>query len=416
MRLSHLFTKTKKEDPRDEESLNAKLLIRAGFVHKEMAGVYDFLPLGWRVARKIMQIIREEMERIGGQELYLSALQNPEVWKATGRWSDEVVDVWFKTKLKTGTEIGLATTHEEPLALLMTHHIFSYKDLPVAVFQFQTKFRNELRSKSGVLRTREFIMKDLYSFHATQEDLDNYYERVKEAYVRIFERVGIGDKTFLTFASGGSFSRFSHEFQAVCEAGEDIVYVDYEKKIAVNKEVFEDKVLQEIGLEKEKLEERKAIEVGNIFKLGAKFSEPARLFYTTPQGDKRPVIMGSYGIGIGRLMGTIVELSHDAQGIIWPQSVAPYHVYLISQPDSKECEKKADYLYKQLQEREIEVLYDDREETMGTKLKDADLIGCPFRIVVSEKTLSKDKLELKKREDKEVLLLTEKELWEKLSG
>ena len=414
MRLSQLFTKTKREDPKDEESLNAKLLIRAGFVHKEMAGVYDFLPLGWRVARKIMQIIREEMEKIGGQELYLSALQNPEVWKATGRWSDEVVDVWFKTKLHTGTEVGLGTTHEEPLAFLMTHHISSYRDLPVAVFQFQTKFRNELRSKSGLLRTREFIMKDLYSFHATQEDLDEYYEKVKEAYECIFERVGIGESTFLTFASGGSFSRFSHEFQALCEAGEDIIYVHKEKKIAVNKEVYNEEVLRELGLKKEELEERKAIEVGNIFKLGTKFSEPAHLYYTTPTGARKPVIMGSYGIGIGRLMGTVVELWHDSEGIIWPESIAPYRVYLISQAENKKATLEAEKLYEKLQEKKIEVLYDDREEGMGVKLKDADLIGCPKRIVISEKTLERESVEIKDRKSGKIEMVYFSDLWKAL--
>jgi len=251
MRQSQLFTKTRKEAPSDEVAKNAELLIRAGYIHKEMAGVYDFLPLGLRVLNNIVRIIREEMDALGAAELFMAALQDPEVWKASGRWSDEVVDNWFKTKVKNGGDAGLGFTHEEPLVRIMTGHIHSYKDLPRLAYQFQTKFRNEARAKSGILRGREFLMKDLYSFARTAEEHHELYERVKAAYVRIFERLGIGEQTYITFASGGTFSKYSHEFQTVCEAGEDLIYVDDEKRLAVNREVLTDEVLRDLGLRRE---------------------------------------------------------------------------------------------------------------------------------------------------------------------
>ncbi len=410
MRYSKIIGKTKKDAPKDEESISAQLLLRGGFIHKEIAGVYTYLPLGLKVLNKIVQVIREEMEAIDGQEMSLTALQNPETWKKTGRYDDDVVDIWFKTKFKNGTETCLAITHEEPLTNLMVQQIDSYKDLPLYAFQFQTKFRNEIRAKGGLLRVREFLMKDLYSFDKTKEDHEKYYERAKQAYIKIWERLGIGDDTYVTFASGGSFSKFSHEFQTVCETGEDTVYLDRKKKIAINKEVLNDEVLNELGVNKNDLEEVKAIEVGNIFPLGTKFSDALDLYYTDEKGEKKPVIMGSYGIGPGRVMATIVELKHDDKGIIWPENIAPYKVMLIGlNLEDEKVKKQSEELYKKLTSLGIEVLYDDREDiTAGQKFADCDLLGIPYRVIVSQKTGFK--IELKKRTENSTQEISAEEL------
>ncbi len=397
MRQSQLFTKTRKEAPGDEVSKNAQLLIRAGFIHKEMAGVYSLLPLGLRVMKKIENIIRDEMNMIGGQEVSLTALQEKTTWEKTGRWSDEVVDNWFKTKLKNETELGLAFTHEEPLTALMTSFINSYKDLPCSVYQFQTKFRNELRSKSGIMRGREFLMKDLYSFCRTHEEHEAFYKKVMHAYHAIFERIGIGSHTYLTFASGGSFSKYSHEFQTLTDAGEDEIYVEKNKKIAINKEVLTEEVLADLGVEKSELSVEKSVEVGNIFTLGTKFSEPLNLSFAGEDGKNHPVIMGSYGIGLGRLMGTVVELNNDENGIIWNTSIAPFSVHLVSLCKDEVDIKKCDELYEMLKKKGVEVLYDDRDSRAGEKFADSDLIGIPVRVVVSPKTLAHDSVEYKKR-------------------
>lgn len=401
MRYSQLLGKTKKQAPKDEQSFNAQLLIKAGFVQKEMAGVYAYLPLGYRVIQKIVQVIREEMDAIGGQEIYLSALQNPETWTATNRWSDEIIDVWFKTKLHTGTELGLATTHEEPLTQIMTQYVHSYRDLPLYIYQFQTKFRNEPRARSGLIRLREFLMKDLYSFNKDEAGLEKFYEEAKESYHKIFDRLGIGDATYLTFASGGAFSKFSHEFQTVCENGEDTIYLCKEKKLAVNKRVLSDEVLNELDLKKGDLEVVRAIEVGNIFKLGTRFSVPLKLMYTDEKGKLQPVVMGSYGIGPGRAMATVVELNNDEKGIIWPEEIAPFKAHLIGlNMEDKKVAEIAEEVYKKLDIENIEVLFDDRLEVSGgEKFADADLIGCPYRVVISEKTA--DKVEIKKRSEEE---------------
>jgi prolyl-tRNA synthetase len=409
MRQSQLFTKTSKNLPKDELSLNAQLLIKAGFISKEMAGVYNYLPLGLRVLNKVSNIIREEMNVIGGQEMLLTVLQNPELWKKSDRWDDEKVDNWFKTKLKNNTELGMGFTHEEPLTSLMKNYINSYKDLPKYVYQIQTKFRNEKRSKSGIMRCREFLMKDLYSFSRTQEEHDKFYEKSKEAYLNIFSRCGLGDITYLTFASGGVFSKYSHEFQTLTQSGEDIIYVDKKKKIAVNKEVYSDEVLENLKLNKNDLIEEKAVEVGNIFPLGVKYSEPLGLKYTKEDGEQETVIMGSYGIGLGRLMGTIAEVYNDQDGLIWPETVAPFKVHLL---DFRK--KQDDQLYQILQKNGIEVIYDDREVNPGVKLKDADLIGIPYRLVLSDKLGTK--VELKRRDSKDISLYSEKEVVEILKG
>lgn len=406
MKQSNLFTKTRREAPKDEVAKNAQLLIRAGFINKEMAGVYSFLPLGLRTLNKIIGIIREEMNGIGGQELQLTALQDKKVWETSGRWSDEVVDNWFKTKLKNGSDVGLGFTHEEPLTELMKDHIRSFRDLPIAAYQFQTKFRNEERAKSGIMRCREFLMKDLYSFNVDVEAHNAFYEKAKQAYVKIFERAGIGAQTYVTFASGGSFAKYSHEFQTLTESGEDTIYVHEGKKIAINKEVMNDEVLKDLGIARSDLVEKKAVETGNIFSLGTKFSSALGLNYKDKEGKVIPVVMGSYGIGPARLMGTIAELWSDEKGLVWPASIAPFAIHLIAlNNESGSVKKIADELYTKLTAKNIEVLYDDRDCGAGEKFGDSDLIGIPTRYVISEKTLKEDSIEVKDRKSGEVKMV-----------
>ncbi len=397
---SHLFTKTRREAPSDEVSKNAQLLIRAGFIHKEMAGVYAFLPLGLRVIEKIKQIVREEMNAIGGQEIIMTALQRKELWEKTDRWDDEKVDVWFKSKLKNDTEVGFGWSHEEPITDMMRDFVGSFRDLPVYVYQFQTKLRNELRAKSGIMRGREFVMKDLYSYSLDEKTHQEFYDKAIEAYFNVFKRAGLGDDTFITFASGGAFTEFSHEFQTVSEAGEDFVYINREKNIALNEDVMNDATLEKLGVVKEDLEKVKTIEVGNIFNFGTKKCEELGLSYADSSGAKIPVWLGSYGIGITRLMGTIVEKFADDKGIVWPKSVAPFDVHLIEIGGEKEnVRERAVSLAQTLSEKGIDVLYDDRDVRAGEKFADADLIGIPIRIVISEKTLAEKSVEVKKRSE-----------------
>jgi prolyl-tRNA synthetase len=377
MKLSQSFTKTLKNAPADESSVNAQLLIRAGFIHKEMAGVYTLLPFGLRVVDRLVRIVQDEMDAIGGQQMRTSIFQNRDVWETTGRWSDDVVDTWFKTELKSGGEVGLSFTNEEAYSAILKNFVNSYRDLPIYVYDFKTIFRNELRAKSGMLRGREFYWKALYSFSKNEEEHNTFYEQAKAAYRRVFDRAGIGAQTYLTFASGGTFSKYSHEFQMLTEAGEDVIFLSREKGIAVNREVMTDEVLAELGLSRDELSEEKAIEVGNIFSLGFKFSEPFRLTYKDNEGNDIPVFMGSYGIGITRLMGAIVEAMHDDRGICWPAAVAPFRVHLVSLGQSE----RAEQLYQQLTAAGVEVLYDDRDAlSAGEKFADADLIGCPVRV------------------------------------
>jgi len=390
MLQSQLFVKPLRSFPADEEAQGAKFLVRAGFINKVMAGAYEYLPLGFRTLKKIEQIIREEMDAVGGQELLLTSLQEKQVWEKTGRWSDKEMDVWFKTKLKNDAELGLAATHEEPITAMMKNFISSYRDLPVLAYQFQTKFRNELRAKGGILRTREFLMKDLYSFAKNQEEHEEIYEKLKKAYFKIFKRVGLGEKTFITFASGGSFSKYSHEFQAVADVGEDVIYLDKKKGLAVNKEVFNEETLKDLGLKSENLEEVKAVEVGNIFSLGTRFSEAFGLDYLDEKGEKYPVAMGSYGIGPGRVMGVLAEVFCDEKGLNWPEEVAPFKAHLIELPGGE-----ASIVYQDLLKKGVEVLFDDRKTSAGEKFAEADLLGIPYRLVVSSKT--GDKVEVKKR-------------------
>lgn len=408
MKLSKLFSRTSRETPGDETAKNAQLLIRAGYIQKEMAGVYDYLPLGLMVLNSIIEVIREEMNELGGQEVLLSTLQNPEPWQASGRWNDEIVNVWFKTKLKSEHEVGLANTHEEALTGLMRSHVKSYQDLPAYIYQFQTKFRNELRAKSGLLRTREFIMKDLYSFCATQAQHDQFYRAAQDAYNRIFKRLGLAETTYLTFASGGSFAKFSHEFQTICEAGEDTIYVDPKKRLAVNKEVLSDEVLSELDLKREDLEERTGAEVGNIFSLSTTYSDALGLKFTAENGEVRPVVMGSYGIGPGRVMGVLVELFSDEHGLVWPEAVAPFNYHLISVGDEG-ADTQASEVYDRLTKAGQSVLFDDRKNLRaGAKFAEADLLGMPVRLVISDKTAGQ--IEYKKRSSKDTKLVNLKQL------
>ena len=408
MRQTQIFTKTTKNLPADEVAKNAQLLIRAGYVHKEMAGVYAYLPLGLRVLEKIKQIIREEMEAIGGNEIVMTSLQKPATWQQTGRWSDEVVDIWFKTELKDHTQLGLGWSHEEPIVEMLKQFVRSYKDLPVSVYQFQTKLRNELRAKSGVMRGREFVMKDMYSVHASAEDLDNYYQRVTEAYLRIFDRLGIGQDTYVTFASGGSFTKFSHEFQTICDAGEDMIYLYRDKNMAINEEVL-DEAVAELGISKDQLECVKTAEVGNIFNFGTQKTDDMGLKFTDQDGQIKSLYMGSYGIGVTRLMGVIVEKMADEKGLVWPQAIAPFQLHLVLLDE--EARQQADELYQQLQEQGAEVLYDDRPKIRpGEKFADSDLLGIPYRVVVGKRSLGQDRYEVVKRADGQKLSLTQEEI------
>ena len=414
MRLTQLFTKTSKQAPGDEVAKNAQLLIQAGFIYKEMAGVYDYLPLGKAVLGNITQIIREEMDSIGGNEISLTALQKKDPWESSGRWSDDVLDVWFKTKLASGSELGLAPTHEEPLTQLMKTYIKSYKDLPVYPYQFQIKFRNELRSKSGLMRGREFWMKDLYSFSRDQQEHDAFYERISDTYMRIFERLGLGESTYKTFASGGSFAKYSHEFQTVSPVGEDKIYVHEAKRIAINEEVYTDEVLADLGINKDELVEKSGVEVGNIFTLGTKFSDALELVYTDEDGSSKKVFMGSYGIGPSRLMGLIAEHFADEKGLVWPENVAPARVYLV-RIGNEDAVAHADELYDQLRSAGITVLYDDRDIRPGEKFSDSELMGIPHRVTVSDRLLAEHKYEYTERSSGETQLLTHEQLLAKLS-
>lgn len=417
MKQSQLFTKTKKESPSDEISLNAELLIKGGFINKEMAGVYSYLPLGLRVLNKITNIIREEMNAIGGQEVTLTALQEKSTWEPTNQWSDEEVDVWFKTKLKNDTELGLAVTHEAAMTKMLKDYVQSYRDLPFSVYQFQTKFRNETRAKSGIMRTREFIMKDLYSFSKDEKEHNEFYEKAKEAYKTIFKRIGIGHLTYLTFASGGMFSKFSHEFQTVTGAGEDTIYVDENKGIAINKEVYNDEVIESLGLSKDTLVENRAVEVGNIFTLATRFSDALNLKYQTEEGESKSVFMGSYGIGPGRLMGTVVEVLSDSKGIIWPEAIAPFKVHMLILGEDENSRDEADRFYHELVDAGIEVLLDDRHDTTaGEKFADADLLGMPYRIVVSKRSISLGGYEMKKRTEETGRILKKEEIISQLKN
>lgn len=401
MRLSKTFTKTTKNVPADETSRNAQLLIQAGFIHKEMAGVYAYLPLGLLVIENIKKIVREEMNALDSNELIMTGLQRKELWETTGRWDDDVVDVWFKSELKNGTPVGFGWSHEEPITNMMKNYVSSYRDLPTSVYQFQTKLRNELRAKSGIMRGREFVMKDLYTYSRNKEENETIYNGVKEAYLKVFDRVGLGKITFVTSASGGAFTKYSHEFQTITDAGEDIIYVNRKLGVAINEEVYNDESLAELGIDKSGLERVKAAEVGNIFNFGTEKSDQMDFKFTDEDGSQKPVYLNSYGIGITRLMGVIAEVFADDKGLVWPENIAPAQVYLARLGDSPDVVKQADRLYDRLTEAGTSVLYDDRDVRPGQKFGDADLMGLPYRIVMSDKTVAAGTVEFKKRTESE---------------
>ena len=411
MKLSKLFTKTSKTFPSGEESKNAQLLIKAGFVYKEMAGVYAYLPLGLKVVENIKQIIREEMNAIDSNELIMTGLQRKEIWERTTRWSDEVVDIWFKTQLKDKTEVGLGWSHEEPIVEMLKGQIQSYKDLPVSLYQFQTKMRNELRAKSGIMRGREFLMKDLYSFHASKEDLENYYSEVMKAYQRVFARLGLGEETFVTFASGGSFTKFSHEFQTICEAGEDITYLKRDQNLAFNEEILDEALASGEIATREGLEKVKTAEVGNIFNFGTQKTDEMGLYFTDKDGQKKSVWMGSYGIGVTRVMGVIAENFSDEKGLIWPENVAPAKIYLV-QIGEKSCEL-AEEIYAELTAKGVEVLFDDRDLRPGQKFADAELMGIPYRVTVSDRLMESGEFEIVARKTGEMEMASREQLMAK---
>lgn len=412
MRQTKLFTKTRKEAPSDEVSKNAQLLIRAGYIHKEMAGVYAYLPLGLMVVENIKQIVREEMNAISSQELIMTSLQRKELWERTDRWSDEIVDVWFKSELKAGGEVGFGWSHEEPIGEMLKGHLSSYKDLPISVYQFQTKLRNELRAKSGIMRGREFVMKDMYSFAADEASHLAYYEATKPAYMNVFRRVGVGDDTFVTFAAGGAFTKYSHEFQTICEAGEDIVYINRERGIAINEEVLNDETLAGLTITRAELTMVKTAEVGNIFNFGQQKATDLGLEYKNETGENVAPFMGSYGIGVTRLMGVLVEKFADERGLVWPVSVAPFKVHLVGlNLEDAAIKDWAEGIYANLKAKGVTVLFDDREARPGEKFADSDLLGMPYRVVVSRKGKEEGLFEVVERATGLVRKLTEAELY-----
>ncbi len=400
MKHTQIFTKTRKEFPADEVAKNAQLLIKAGFVHKEMAGVYAYLPMGLRVIEKIKNIVRKEMNAYAGQEIIMTSLQKKETWLKTDRWSDENVDVWFKSQLKNGTEVGFGWSHEEPITEIMKNFIHSYKDLPVYTYQFQTKLRNELRAKSGIMRGREFVMKDLYSYSQSEEQHEVFYNSMIEAYMNVYKACGVGHDTFLTVATGGAFTtNVSHEFQTICDAGEDIVYIDRDRGVAYNKEIIDDaNEVERLGLDIGALEQVKTAEVGNIFSFGPTKSEQMELFFMDEDGKNKPVILGSYGIGITRLMGVVADKYGDDKGLVWPKNIAPYHIEIVSlhKEDGDDVHKAAENIYTSLSSK-YDVLIDDRKISPGSKMFDADLYGCPMQVIVGSKGLEKGVAEIKIR-------------------
>ena len=411
MRQSKLFTKTSKQAPKDEETINAQLLVRGGFVYKVMAGVYSYLPLGLRVLNKIRNVIREEMDTVGGQEILMSSLHPAELWKKTGGWDS--IDILFKIRSRTKRDYALGQSHEEIVTPIAKEYIQSYKDLPLALYQIHWKFRDELRAKSGILRGREFEMKDMYSFHESQKDFDNFYEVVKQAYLRAYKKIDLTAKA--TEASGGNFSKkVSYEFEVITDAGEASILYCSSCDFCVNIDDIKDYKEKDIcpKCKKEKLKKARASEVGNVFDLGQKYSNDFDLTYTDEKGKKRHPFMGCYGWGTTRTMGVLVEKFHDSKGIIWPARVAPYQVHLIALTGDKKAKETADRVYNILLKDKTEVLYDDRDDkSAGEKFAEADLIGIPWRMVVSEKTAAKDSIELKKRDsDKKELVKISKGL------
>ncbi len=406
MKQSHFFAKIKKEASKEAETISHQYLTRADFIDQLATGIYSFLPLGWRVHQKIEKIIREEMNAIDGQEVFLPTLQPKDIWLETDRWQ-KIDPPLFKLKDRHERELALGSTHEEVITDLVRRRVKSYKDLPLSLYQIQNKFRNEMRSSGGLLRVREFIMKDMYSFHQDKNDLDKYYEKVKKSYLNIFQRCGL--EVAAIEALGGTIGGSeTHEFALLAETGEDKVIVCPKCGWAANLETGEKIKCPKCQA---KTETKNSIENGHIFKLGTTYSEKMKAYFTDQKGQQKPLVMGCYGIGLGRLMAAIVEAHHDQHGIIWPEAVAPFSIHLltINGQDSKlnhQIKKQAEKLYSDFLKQGDEVLYDDRDDkSPGEKFAEADLIGIPWRIVISEKTLTKNSVEVKKRSDEKTELI-----------
>ena len=399
MRYSKILGKSLRQPPKEAQDKSHKLLAKAGFIDQLAAGVYTFLPLGWRVHKKIENIIRSELNKIGAQEFSMPVLQPKSLWQETGRWST-IDPPLFVTRDRHDKEYALGSTHEEVITDLARRFIKSYKDLPFSAYQIQDKFRNELRATGGLLRTREFFMKDLYSFHADKADFDQFFKKVLEAYSKIFDRVGL--KTLVSQASGGTIGGdITYEFQVPASVGEDLIFFCKSCGFAINKELVEEKKVKDKCLEcGKKLDSTNAIEAGQVFSLGTKYSNAMGATFTDSSGRQQLVLMGCYGIGIGRMMGTIAEVNNDEKGILWPENVAPFSIHLVSIGSSQKVIDKAEKIYEKLTNKGVEVLFDDRNESPGVKLADVDLIGIPTRYVVSEKTLEKGSIEVKQRRDK----------------
>ncbi len=395
MRQSKIFGKTKRTPPKEAELISHQYLVQGGFVDQLASGIYSWLPLGFKVYKKVEQIIREEMDAIGAQELYLPTLQPKKLWQETDRWKT-IDPPLFKLFDRHNKEYGLGSTHEEVITDLARRNIFSYKDLPLAVYQIQNKFRNELRSTGGLLRVREFVMKDLYSFHIDSWDLDAYYEKVKDAYLKIFKRCGLTVTPVLA-SSGTIGGDISHEFALFSSQGEDKSGFCENCGFAANLEVLsgENKCPQC----QSSLVIKNCIENGHIFKLGTKYSEAMKAYYKDKNGRSKPIIMGCYGIGLGRLVATVVEASHDKKGIIWPKNLTPFHFHFLLLSKKQEIKRKAEELYKRITDQNISILFDDRNESSGVKFFDADLIGIPYRLILSDNTFEKKSLEIKKRDE-----------------
>ncbi len=405
MRQSKLFFKTKKEIPKEIETISYQLLLRGDFVEQTISGVFRFLPLGFLVLKKIEKIVREEMLNLGAQEIYLPVFQNKNLWLEAGRW-EKFDPPLFKLKDRHQKEIALGPTHEEEITDIVRKRVSSYKDLPFSLFQIQVKFRNEMRAFGGLLRNREFIMKDLYSFHTDEDDLQKFYEKAKRAYLKIFKKCGL--KAFCVEADPGAIGgKISHEFMVLAESGEDRVLFCERCNLVERFEMGEKKCKVCGSI----LKEKKAIEVGHIFNLGTKYSQVMNAYFIDKEGQKKPIVMGCYGIGIPRLMAAIVEVNHDEKGICWPKEVAPFLIHLIPIENTQRVKKMSEKLYRNLKDQKIEVLYDDREKiSPGEKFFDSDLIGIPLRIVISEKTLTKKSVEVKKRKEKRLRLIEVKKI------
>ncbi|MEA1909718.1 MAG: aminoacyl--tRNA ligase-related protein [Patescibacteria group bacterium] len=409
MKYSDSFIKTSKEAPKEANTISHKLLMRGTFIHPLGAGFYSLLPLGFKVYRKIYDIITEELNNIGTEDMMMPVVHPARVWKETGRFDEVGPELW-KIKNRSDEDFVLAMTHEEVVTDAAKGIISSYKDLPKLVGQIQTKVRDEVRARGGLLRTKEFTMQDAYSFDKDEAGLDEVYNKFIEAYKNIFSRVGV-ETVMIESDTGAMGGSCAHEFMMIATSGEDKIVTCQDCGHAVNAEVLgiakegaEDPVVECKKCQSNNCEFKRGIEVGNIFKLGTKYSKPLKLMFTDEDNTQKPVIMGSYGIGLERLLASVVEASHDENGIIWPKAIAPYTAYLISISQDDMAEK----VYEDLKKQGVEVLYDNRDVSPGEKFADADLLGIPYRLTVSDKT--EGKIEVKQRDSSETTLVDSEDL------